>query len=72
MELHQNDSETMESIKKTRAICTHATQDAEAPCSPTVKEAKATCVHTIWEAKALCSMDIRDTEIQEASQADSL
>ena len=53
MELHQNNSETGESIKETRAICTHVTLDAEALCSATVKEAKATCTHTIWEAKAL-------------------
>ena len=72
MELCQNDSETTESIKEARAICTHATQDAEALCSATVKEAKATCAHAIWKAKALCSMAIRDVEIRGASQADSL
>ena len=71
MELCQNDSETTESIKEARDICTHATQDAEALCSTTVKEAKATCAHTIQEAKALHSMAI-GTEIQGASQADSL
>ena len=64
MELCQNHSKTMESIKEAKAICAHATQDAE--------EAKATCAHTIWEAKVLCSMAIRDTEIWGASQADSL
>ena len=72
MELHQNNSETMESIKEARAICAHATQDAEALCSATVKEAKATCTHTIQEAKTLCSTAIRDAEIWGASQADSL
>ena len=72
MELHQNDSETTESIKEARAICTHATQDAEALCSTTVKEAKATWTCTIWEAEALCSATIRDVEIWGASQADSL
>ena len=60
MELHQNDFETMESIKEVRAICAHATQDAEALCCATVKEAKATCTHTVWEAKALCSTAIRN------------
>ena len=72
MELHQNDSETMESIKEARAIGTHTTQDAEALCSATVKEAKATCAHIIQEVEALCSTAIRDAEIQGASQADSL
>ena len=72
MELHQNDSETVESIKEARAICTHASLDAEAFCSATVKEAKAICAHTIWEAEALCSAAIRDAEAQGTSQADSL
>ena len=62
----------MESITEARAICTHATLDAEALCSTTVKEAKATCTHTIWEAKSLCSPAIRDAEICRVSQADSL
>ena len=72
MELHQNDSKTVESIKEARAICTHATLDAAALCSTTVKEAKATCAHTIQEAKALCSAAIMDAETWGASQADSL
>ena len=72
MELCQNDSKIMESIKEARAICAHTTQDAEALCSTTVKEAKATCAHTVWGAEALCSVAIRDAEIQGASQADSL
>ena len=70
MELHQNDSETVESIKEARAICTCASLDAEALCSATVKEAKGTYTHTIWEAKALCSTAIRDVETQGASQSD--
>ena len=53
MELHQNDSETEESIKEARTICAHTTLDAEALCSATVKEAKATCTHTVQEAKTL-------------------
>ena len=72
MELHWNDSETVESIKEARAICTHATLDAEALCSATVKEAKATCTCTVWKAKALCSAAIRDAETWGASQTDSL
>ena len=72
MELHQNNSKTVESIKEARVICTHATMDAEALCSAAVKEAKATCTHTVWEAKAVCSTAIRDAETQGASQADSL
>ena len=72
MELHWNDSETAESIKEARAICTHAALDAAALCSATVKEAKATCACTVREAEALCSTAIRDVETQGASQADSL
>ena len=72
MELCQNDSETTESIKEARAICTHATLDAKALCSATVKEAKATCACTIQEAKALCLAAIRDVETWGASLADSL
>ena len=72
MELCQNDSETAESIKEARAICTHATLDAEALYFTTLKEAKATCAHTIQEAKALCSTTIRDAVTRGASQADSL
>ena len=62
----------MESIKEARAICAHATLDAEALCSTTIKEAKATCDHTVWEAKPICSTDNRDAETQGASQADLL
>ena len=40
MELCQNESETAESIKEARAICSHVTLDAEALCFSTVKEAK--------------------------------
>ena len=62
MELHRNDSETAESIKEARAICTHVAMDTEALCSSTVKEAKATCTHTIWEAEATCSAATREAE----------
>ena len=51
MELCQNDSKTAESIKEARAICIHATLDAEALYSAAVKEAKATCAHTVWKPK---------------------
>ena len=44
MELCQNESETAESIKEARAICSHVTLDAEALCFSTVKKAKVTCV----------------------------
>ena len=43
-ELHWNDSETAESIKEVRAICSHVTMDAEALCSSTVKEARVTYI----------------------------
>ena len=72
MKLCRNDSKMAESIKEARAICTHATLDAEALCSATVKEAKATCAYTLWEAASVCYAAIRDDETQGASQADSL
>ena len=73
MEIHQNESETAESIKEARAVCSHVTMDAETLCFSTVKEAKVTCIQTIkeakathtctiWEAKTACSAAIRDAE----------
>ena len=41
MTLHQNDSETMESIKEVMAICTHSAQEAKTLCSMTIREAEA-------------------------------
>ena len=72
MSLCQNDSETTESNKEAKAICTHSTQEAETLCSTTIKEAKATCAQSIQEAKTLCFKTVRDAEAWGASQADSL
>ena len=72
MGLCQNNSETTESIKDAKSICTHSTQEAETLYSATIKEAKATCACSIQETETLCSMAIRDTETWGASQADSL
>ena len=44
MELCRNESETAESIKEGRAICSCVTMDTEALCSSTVKEAEVTCI----------------------------
>ena len=44
MELCRNESETTESIKEARAICSCVTMDTEALCSSTVKEAEVTCI----------------------------
>ena len=52
MEFHQNKSETTESIKEARAICSHMTLDAKALCFATIKEGKTTQACTIWEAEA--------------------
>ena len=38
MELCENDSETVESIKEARAICTHTVQEAETACSAAIRE----------------------------------
>ena len=72
MDLHRNDSETTESIKEAKAICTHSTQEAKTLCSTTLKEAKATYACFIQEANTLCSIPVRDTEAFGASQTDSL
>ena len=42
MELHQNESETTESIKEARAVCSYVTLDAKALCFAATKEAKTT------------------------------
>ena len=44
MKLCQSESETAESIKEARAICSHVTLDAEVLCLTTVKEAKVTYI----------------------------
>ena len=83
MELHRNESKTADSIKEARAICSHATLDAEALCFTAVKGAKVTYVQTVKEGKtihactiqeteAACSVAIRDAETQIACQAESL
>ena len=72
MSLHQNNSETTESIKEAKAIYAYSTQEAETLCSTTVKEAKATCACSIQEPKTLCSKTVKETEAQGASQAESL
>ena len=40
MELHQNESKAMESIKEAKAVCSQANLDAQALCFATIKEAK--------------------------------
>ena len=72
MELCQNESETTESNKEARVICSHVTLDAKDMCFATIKEAKTTQACTIREAKAACSMAIRDAKTWTASQAESL
>ena len=41
MALHQNNSETTESIKEAKAICAHSIQEAEDHCSVAIREAEA-------------------------------
>ena len=40
MALHQNDSETVESIKEAKAICTHSIQEAKTLCSTAIRKAE--------------------------------
>ena len=62
MALHQNDSETTESVKEAKAICTHSSWRAVTLCSTTIKDAKATCACSTQEAEALCSTAIKEAE----------
>ena len=62
MELFQNESETAESIKEARSICSHVTMDDEALCFSTVKEAKVICIQTIKEAKATHACTIQEAK----------
>ena len=38
--LYQNDSETMQSLKETKALCVHSIHEAESCCSIAIKEAE--------------------------------
>ena len=60
MDLRWNDSETVESIKEGKAICSH-----------TVWEAKAICSAAIKETETICSAAIREAEARGVSQAES-
>ena len=62
MDLHQNDSETEESIKEAKAIWTHSTQETITLCSTTIKEAKAICACSTQETETLCFSSIREAE----------
>ena len=62
MELCWNKSETAESIKEARAICSHVTMDTEALCFSNVKEAKVTCIQTIKETKTTHTCTIQEAE----------
>ena len=61
MTLWHNESETTESIKGAKAVCTHS-----------IKETEANCTLAIKEAETHCSTAIREAESQGASQADSI
>ena len=41
MAIHENNSETMESVKEAKAICTHSIQEVENCCSVAIREAEA-------------------------------
>ena len=82
MELCQNESQTAESIREAKAVCSQATLDAQTTCSwltleaktacsVVVKEAKTTRGHIIKEAEATCSKAITEVKAQRASQAES-
>ena len=62
MALCQNNSETAESIKEAKAICTHSMQEAKTLCSTAIMEAKAVCAHSTQEAKTICSTAIREAK----------
>ena len=83
MALHQNESETMEAIKKARTLCAHTIREdeahqmkliskAEAQHTTCIKEAKANCASTIAEAENCCSAAIRKVESCSAKQVCSI
>ena len=61
LDLCQNDSKTVESIKEAKAVCACA-----------LWEVKTICSVAIREAGTICSAAIREAETQGASQAESL
>ena len=54
MDLHQNESNTTESIREAKAICNTAIQEAKAACACSIQEAEMHCSTAIKEAKATC------------------
>ena len=50
MDLHENNSETTESIKEAKAICDHSIQEAEDCCSVAIREAE------VWRASQVISI----------------
>ena len=57
MDLCQNDSKTVESIKEAKAICTHAIQEAKTICSMAIKEAET------WGASQAESLHRQHAEV---------
>ena len=83
MGLCQNESETTESIKETKTLCTHTTREAEANQvmliskaeawhATCIKEAEANCASIIAEAENCCSTVIRKVESCGTKQACSI
>ena len=64
MALHQNNSETMDSIKEDKAICTHSTEEAETLCSTTIREAEAQRASQAGSLQQLHAKSIQHLEEQ--------
>ena len=64
MSLHQNNSETAESIKEAKAICTHSTQEDETLCSTTIREAEAQGASQAGSLQQLHTKSIQHLEEQ--------
>ena len=62
MELHQNESKAVESIKEAKATCSQANLDAQALCFMTIQEAKAVCSRATLEAKAICLEMVKEAK----------
>ena len=83
MALHQNESETIKTIKEAKALCAHTILDVETHQTVLISEAKVwhttsikeiedDCTQALAEAENCCSTTIREAESRGASKAHSI
>ena len=61
-ELCQNEYQAAESIKEAKAICSHATLNAQTPCSQLTLDAKTNCSWVILDAKTTCLAAVKEAK----------